>query len=111
MAAEAAKRPSGRSRQAAKAAAAPPPDPPVGGAVAASVAALVAELNLEGDLARSALAQLALTLAAHLDAGAGMAAAAVAKELRATLHELEGDGVPDDDDAFARWEADLANPS
>lgn len=110
MPAEPAKRPSGRSRQAAKAAAAPPQDPPAPGRVGLAVAALVAGLDLEDDLSRAALAELALTLAAHLDAGAGMAAAAVAKELRATLHELEGDGVPDDDDAFARWEADLANP-
>ena len=70
----------------------------------------MAELNLEGDLARSALAQLALTLAAHLDAGAGMAAAAMVKEMRATLADLGGDDA-DDDDAFTEWERQLANPT
>lgn len=101
-----AKRPGGK-RSTPK----PPPTDLPAGPVTTAISELVAELNIEGDLARTARAKLALTLAAHLDAGAGMAAAAVAKELRATLHELEGDGVLDDDDAFARWEADLANPS
>lgn len=80
--------------------------------MAAAVSRLVDGLDLgDDDHARLALAQLALTLAAHLDDGAGMAAAAVAKELRATLHDLEADGGSDPDDAFAKWEASLASPS
>ena len=58
-----------------------------------------------------ARAALALNLAATLDAGAGMAAAAVARELRATLTELaptEEDGG--DDDPFDRLVADLSAP-
>ena len=47
-----------------------------------------------------------MTLAAQLDAGAGMATAAVSKELRATLDALTPEDVPDD--AFARFAADLS---
>lgn len=41
-----------------------------------------------------ALGALAMTLAAQLDAGAGMATAAVSKELRAVLETLVGKGGP-----------------
>lgn len=49
-----------------------------------------------------ALSELALTLARALDDGAGMATAAVARELRAVLNDLAGSVVHDDDglDAF-----------
>ena len=50
-----------------------------------------------------ALAEVALTLARALDAGAGMAVAAVAKELRATLAELEPRTNDDADDPAAVW--------
>ena len=53
-----------------------------------------------------ALAALAVTLAMQLDAGAGMATAAVSKELRAVLDELPPKDVPDD--AFAKFAADLS---
>lgn len=53
-----------------------------------------------------ALAALAVTLAMQLDAGAGMATAAVSKELRAVLDELTPKDVPDD--AFAKFAADLS---
>lgn len=46
--------------------------------------------------AESPLGQVALTLARALDAGAGMATAAVAKELRATLKELTPHDSGDD---------------
>lgn len=57
-----------------------------------------------------ALAQLARVLADQLDAGAGMATAAVARELRATLEELRRDS-PDDDTAtiLHRLSAPLGN--
>jgi hypothetical protein len=44
------------------------------------------------------LAEIAFTLARTLDNGAGMAAAAVARELRATLDDLVGMVFDDDDD-------------
>lgn len=108
MAAEAAKRPSGRSRQAAKTTAPPEQTPSAQGRVGAAVAALVESLDLDGDHPRLALAAVAEALAREIDAGAGMAAAAMAKELRATLAELGGEG-DDDDDAFAEWERQLGS--
>lgn len=50
------------------------------------------------DTGDEALGQLALTLARNLDEGAGMAAAAIAKELRATLAALAKE--PDEPDAL-----------
>lgn len=52
------------------------------------------------------LGQAALTLAETLDSGAGMAAAAVAKELRATLKELT---PRDGGDPFAEFMASLSS--
>lgn len=64
--------------------------------------------ELEGlSEAHSALGRVALTLAATLDGGAGMATAAVAKELRATLKELT---PRDGGDDFARLMASLSAP-
>lgn len=66
--------------------------------VLANRRAVVATLaRLEADPEVDARAQLALTLADQLDAGAGMATAAVSKELRAVLAELEEAGSGDDD--------------
>lgn len=56
------------------------------------------------DTRDEALGQLALTLARQLDEGAGMATAAVARELRATLAELTRDRDDGDDDD---WTAGL----
>lgn len=53
-----------------------------------------------------ALAEMAFSLARTLDEGAGMAAAAVNRELRNNLIELASQGVNDDDDL----EADLSAP-
>jgi hypothetical protein len=60
----------------------------------------------------SNLAEAALTLARTLDDGAGLATAAVARELRATMTEL-AKGVTRDDggpDPFAELVAGLAQP-
>ena len=85
-----AKKPAPRKR-----AVKPPPPLPNRAAVQAMLA------QLEADPKSDARAQLALTLADALDAGAGMATAAISKELRATLRELEeGGGGPDDFDVF-----------
>lgn len=82
-----------------------PESPPDMGRNAAAVAATLAQLPTD-DPRWSALSALAMTLAAQLDAGAGMATAAVSKELRATLDALTPEDVPDD--AFARFAADLS---
>ena len=72
-----------------------PPPPRNRGAVSATL------VRLNADPASDALAQLALTLADQLDAGAGMATAAISRELRATLSELaESGGDVDDLDVF-----------
>jgi hypothetical protein len=52
------------------------------------------------------LAEMAFCLARTLDEGAGMATAAVNKELRATLEDMRRLGVADDDD----FEAELSAP-
>jgi hypothetical protein len=71
---------------------------------AATLATLV---QLEADPVVDARAQLALTLADALDAGAGMATAAISRELRATLAELsQGHGG---DDAFDEFVAGLSS--
>jgi hypothetical protein len=93
----AAKKPTPRKRAAPKPAALP------------NRAAVLATLaRLETDPTIDARAQLALTLADQLDAGAGMATAAVSKELRATLRELEEAGG--DDDEFDRFLAGMSGP-
>lgn len=77
---------------------------------AISVSNLVADLRREDqmDSHGEALATLALTLAAALDGGAGMATAAVARELRATLDKLtESSHVDDDDDWVAGVSAEV----
>jgi hypothetical protein len=53
------------------------------------------------------LAEMAFTMARTLDDGAGLAVAAVSRELRATLVELARLGVGDDDDL----DAELSAPS
>ena len=64
-----------------------------------AVIALVDSLRREGalDTFDDTLARLALTLADALDAGAGMATAAISKELRATLAALTQKEVLDDE--------------
>lgn len=55
-----------------------------------------------------ALAAIAVTLAQSLDAGAGMAAAAISKELRATLAELRP-AEEDDGDVLPGLSAPILN--
>lgn len=66
-----------------------------------------------GELPRGlgGLAEAALTLARSLDDGAGLATAAVARELRATLLELVRGGVRDDGpDPIAELVRELSAP-
>ena len=82
----------------------------------AAVEAVVASLRQEGavDTYDEALGQLALTLADALDAGAGMATAAVSKELRAVLAVLTAKEVDDGEveDVFgADLPAAVRNPA
>ena len=73
---------------------------------------LVADLRREGawDSHSETLAQLALTLARQLDEGAGMAAAAISREFRATIDELVRLQEPDADDGEDDWVAGLSAP-
>ena len=76
---------------------------PVGDAVDRYLASLT--LDARG----AALAAQALNLAAKLDGDAGMATAAVSKELRATLDALTP-SEEDDDDLVARLQAPVGDP-
>jgi hypothetical protein len=70
---------------------------PVEGKVRADIAALVTSHPMG-----EALAEMAYALARTLDEGAGLAVAAVNRELRANLVELARLGVDADDDLDAR---------
>lgn len=100
------KRPSGRSRMAARGDSQPTPDastaPQSVGPVEEATRAQLAEMTVPPS--RQALAAVALNLARTLDNGAGMAAAAVARELRLTMDALgrEADGADDDVTALLR---------
>lgn len=77
----------------------------------ASITALRKAGRLEG---REAHAELALLLARTLDEGAGLAVAAVAREFRATMAELErvDDGDGDGEDEFVAWmRSEVGDPS
>jgi len=65
--------------------------------------------QLECEVSSDARARLAVVLAVALDGDAGMATAAISRELRATLSELENrnDGTTDE---FSRLLADLSAP-
>lgn len=69
---------------------------PVETKVRADIAALISSHPMG-----EALAEMAFTLARSLDDGAGLAIAAVNRELRANLVELARLGVADDDDLDA----------
>ena len=60
--------------------------------------------------AHEGLAASALVLAAALDGDAGLATAAVARELRATLTALTSMGSDEGDDGFAALTASLRAP-
>lgn len=98
------KRSTGRQRTAKT------PEAPTQVGNVASVLGLLESLRREQplDARDEALGQLALTLAGSLDSGAGMATAAVSKELRATLADLLKDRHDGDDDSD--WTAGLSAP-
>ena len=75
----------------------PAVEPSTTGPVSAAVAADIARLTPRLDQPDASLMALALTLARALDDGAGMATAAVARELRATLAALTPEEHHDDD--------------
>ena len=79
------------------------------GPVSAAVAADIARLTPRLDHPDASLMALALTLARTLDDGAGMATAAVARELRATLADLTPE-EHHDDDGFAALIEQLRAP-
>jgi hypothetical protein len=74
-----------------------PPPPPAHGPVETKVRSDVEAVITEHPMGE-ALAEMAFTLARTLDEGAGLAVAAVNRELRANLIELAQMAVPDDDD-------------
>jgi hypothetical protein len=71
----------------------------------------VRTLRDDGELTSEPLAELALKLAESLDEGAGLATAAVARELRQTLEAMAPKGTDDSDDEFAQFLAGLSQPS
>lgn len=94
-------------KRASRAPARKPPPPPATNET--RVLALLDSLRQASpvDTRDEALGQLALTLAKTLDEGAGMATAAVARELRATLADLARDRDDGDDDD---WTSGLPAP-
>ena len=66
--------------------------------------------QLEISVVDDARGRLAVTLAKALDADAGMATAAISRELRATLSELEGRNDGDTNDELGRFLAELSTP-
>ena len=66
--------------------------------------------QLEISVVDDARGRLAVTLAKALDGDAGMATAAISRELRATLSELEGRGNGDTNDELGRFLAELSTP-
>lgn len=81
-------------------------DRPGSGPVEAKVRCDVAALSSRHPMAGS-LAEMAYALARELDEGAGLATAAVNRELRANLTELTRLGVDDDGDL----DSELSSPS
>jgi len=65
--------------------------------------------QLEVSVVADALGRLAVTLAKALDGDAGMATAAISRELRATLSELESRNGEDADD-FTDFLKELSTP-
>jgi hypothetical protein len=61
--------------------------------------------------AHGILVATALTLARKLDEGAGLATAAVARELRVTVDVITQSGGDDDDDALSDFVSRLSSPT
>ena len=66
--------------------------------------------QLEISVVDDARGRLAVTLAKALDGDAGMATAAISRELRATLSELEGRGNGDTNDDLTKFLTELSTP-
>jgi hypothetical protein len=77
------------------------------GPIEAGVLADLADLDLPGT---AGLRAAAIRLARTLDGDAGLATAAVARELRATLTALTSEGGDGDDDALSALVARLSAP-
>ena len=94
-------RPSGRTRTRATQTVTNDSEPSTGvlGPVASAVASDLESLSVTDG--QRGLAATAITLARQLDEGAGMAAAAIARELRVTLDAIRNGGAGDDDDVAA----------
>jgi hypothetical protein len=86
----------------------PAPAATVEGALRANLA----KLHQAGDLneKKSALTEVAIVLARTLDVGAGLATAAVARELRATLEAMIKETTTNDDTQFNDLLARLSTP-
>jgi hypothetical protein len=86
-----------------------PVDAEIIGPLENAVRSDIAALGLASPTAAS-LAELAYTLARKLDAGAGMATAAVAKELRETLTQMAEEAGADDSAALLAQLAGMPAP-
>lgn len=87
-----------------------PQEVPSHGPTETAVRAEVAALNAAGEHPSEALAQMAYHLARKLDTDAGLATAAVARELRATLAALTPVKETDDGDDLDALIATLSSP-
>ena len=87
------------------------------GPIETAVLELIADVDDEEIAGQSVYAAMATRLARTLDDGAGLAVAAVNRELRETIKAMTmrgdaGDGdSPRADDLFARMSAPLGNPA
>ncbi len=77
--------------------------------IASAVRRLISALDLQ-DAEGVALGAIAHNLAVLLDEGAGMASAAVSRELRETIDRMVALDGGENEDAFAAWEAQLNQP-
>ena len=87
-----------------------PQEKPSHGPTETAVRAEVAALKAAGEQPSEALAQMAYHLARKLDTDAGLATAAVARELRATLAALTPEKETDDGDSIDALIAALSSP-
>ena len=86
------------------------PAAPKYGPTEAAVRDDIAALKKAGEHPSESLAQMAYHLARKLDSDAGLATAAVARELRATLTALTPEKEADDGDAIGDLLAALSSP-
>lgn len=86
------------------------PAPPKYGPTETAVRGDLERMVLDPGQPTQALSQVAIHLAAALDAGAGLSTAAVARELRATLAALAKPKETDDGDALGSFLESLLSP-